>query len=156
MCGRGSIRSRGRFLSRGPRPALADRLPRKEVQRACHGCRLVQKISQSVQSRKFKPRVLVILGWNDPRIIQGIGQYAREAGWRLEVRQFYTETFPSRWDGDGLIVSNTERADLRAFMRHQVPLQPTVLVGGNNPGLHAPRVTEDNCAAGAAFPGAGP
>jgi LacI family transcriptional regulator len=101
-----------------------------------------------VQPRKIKRRVLVALGWNDPRIVRVIGQYAREAGWHLETRQFFTETIPQRWRGEGLIVSNPQRADLLAFIRRQAPLQPTVLISGNNPGIRAPQVTEDNRAAG--------
>jgi len=101
-----------------------------------------------VQRPRFKRRVLVALGWNDPRTIRAIGQYAHEAGWHLETRQFFTETIPNRWRGEGLIVSNPQRADLLAFIRRQTPLQPTILIGGNNPGIRAAQVTEDNRAAG--------
>lgn len=96
----------------------------------------------------MKRRVLVALGWNAPRVLLAIGQHARASGWHLETRQFFTETVPARWRGDGMIVSNAQRADLLAFIRRQAPRQPTVLIGGNQPGIRAAQVTEDNLAAG--------
>jgi LacI family transcriptional regulator len=115
------------------------------------GC-FVHNIGHFVQRIKskgpFKRRVLVALGWSDPRTIRVIGQYARTAGWHLETRQFFDEVIPKNWRGEGLIVSYPQRADLLAFMRRQAPLQPTVLIGGNQPGIRAPQISEDNEAAG--------
>jgi LacI family transcriptional regulator len=92
--------------------------------------------------------VLVALGWNDPRTIRVIGQYARTAGWHLETRHFFDEIVPLHWHGDGLIVSYPQRSDLLAFIRRQAPRQPTVLVGRNQPGIVANQVMEDNLMAG--------
>ena len=97
---------------------------------------------------KFKRRVLVLLGWNDPRTIRGIGQYARNAGWHLETRHFFDEIVPLQWHGDGLIVSYPQRSDVLAFIRRQAPRQPTVLVGRNQPGIDSVQVMEDNVMAG--------
>lgn len=97
---------------------------------------------------KRKRKVLILLGWNDPSILLALAQHAREADWHLETRHFYTETIPDGWRGDGLIVSNPQRADLRQFILQQAELQPTVLLGGNNPGVSAPQVCEDNREAG--------
>ena len=112
----------------------------------------VQPIGQYVQTASqqitFKRRVLVTLGWNDPRTIRVIGQYARTAGWHLETRHFFDESLPLHWRGDGLIVSYPQRADLLAFIRRQTPRQPTVLVGLNQPGIVAGQVMEDNQMAG--------
>jgi LacI family transcriptional regulator len=105
----------------------------------------VQPPSHSI---KFKRRVLVALGWNDPRTIKVIGQYARTAGWHLETRHFFDEIVPLHWHGDGLIVSYPQRSDLLAFIRRQAPRQPTVLVGRNQPGIVASQVMEDNLMAG--------
>jgi len=52
----------------------------------------------------FKRRVLVALGWNDPRTIRVIGQYARTAGLAFGDKAFLDEIVPRHWDGDGLIV----------------------------------------------------
>ncbi len=112
----------------------------------------VQPIGQYVQSSfhqiTLKRRVLVALGWNDPRTIRVIGQYARTAGWHLETRRFFDEMVPLHWRGDGMIVSYTQRSDLLAFMRRQAPRQPTVLIGRNQPGIDVSHVMEDNQMAG--------
>lgn len=97
---------------------------------------------------KRKRKVLILLGWNDPEILLALAQYASKANWHLETRHFFTETIPVGWHGDGLIVSNAQRADLRRFILRQASRQPTVLLGGNNPGIRAPQVLEDNPQAG--------
>ena len=89
-----------------------------------------------------------MLGWNDPRTILAVSQYAREAGWHLETRQFFTEVIPRDWSGEGLIVSNPLRPDVLKFVRKKAPQQATVLINGNRPGIHAPQVMEDNHEAG--------
>jgi LacI family transcriptional regulator len=106
-------------------------------------------VQQARHNISFKRRVLVTLGWNDPRTIRVIGQFARSAGWHLETRHFFDEIVPRHWEGEGLIVSHPQRTDLLSFIRRQAPLQPTVLVGANDPGIKAAQVTEDNRAAGA-------
>jgi len=105
----------------------------------------VQTASQQIA---FKRRILVVLGWNDPRTIRVIGQYARDAGWHLETRHFFDDIVPLQWHGDGLIVSCPQRPDLLAFMRRQAPKQPTVLIGRNQPGILSGQVMEDNLMAG--------
>jgi LacI family transcriptional regulator len=97
---------------------------------------------------KRKCKVLILLGWNDPSILLALVRHAREADWHLETRHFFTETIPDGWRGDGLIVSNPQRDDLRRYILRQAPFQPTVLLGGNNPGVCAPQVLEDNRGAG--------
>ncbi len=117
-----------------------------------HKGSFVQPIGQYVQQASkqltLKRRVLVALGWNDPRTIRVIGQYARTAGWHLETRHFFDEKVPLHWEGDGLIVSYPQRSDLLAFIRRQAQRQPTVLVGRNQPGIVASQVMEDNLMAG--------
>jgi len=112
----------------------------------------VHSIGHNVQSAsnqlRFKRRVLVALGWNDPRTIRVIGQYARNAGWHLETRHFFDEIVPLQWRGDGLIVSYSQRSDVLAFIRRQAPRQPTVLLGRNQPGIDSAQVMEDNVMAG--------
>lgn len=101
-----------------------------------------------IPRRPFKPRVLVSLGWNDPRIFRAIGRYACTAGWHLETRQFFDQVAPENWSGEGLIVSHPERADLLSFMRRQAALQPTVLLGSCQLGIPLTQVCEDNLVAG--------
>ena len=95
-----------------------------------------------------KPTVLVLLGWNTPVAIRAIGRYARQANWHVESRPIYTEEIPIGWKGDGLIISDSPRAEMHRFLRRQVTRQPTVIYGSNNLGLPAPAVSEDNVAAG--------
>jgi LacI family transcriptional regulator len=107
-----------------------------------------QNVQQASHQIRFKRRVLVALGWNDPRTIRVIGQYARTAGWHLETRHFFDEIVPRHWTGDGLIVSYPQRTDLLAFIRRQARQQPTVLVGRNQPNIVSGQVMEDNLMAG--------
>jgi LacI family transcriptional regulator len=109
----------------------------------------VQKVGQFLQ-RPVKPKrnVLVVLGWYDPRVIEGIGRFAREAGWHLEMRSILEASPPRGWRGDGLLVNDTAVPRLRSFVRHQVGLQPTVTLGANHAGGMLPCVQEDNAAMG--------
>ncbi len=97
---------------------------------------------------KSKRKVLLILGWSDPRWLRSISRYAVAAGWHVETRSFFTGTIPRGWHGDGMIVGQTFRKDLSEFTRRQAPQQPTVIIGRNNPGIQAPMVTGDNAMAG--------
>lgn len=95
-----------------------------------------------------KPNILILLGWNDPAVFRAFGRYAREAGWHIESRLFYTEEIPAGWRGDGMIVSNSPRPDIRRFIRRQATLQPTVIFSPNDLNIAGPVVTGDNAAAG--------
>jgi LacI family transcriptional regulator len=88
------------------------------------------------------------LGWASPDVSKEIGRFAREANWRIDARLFYTHEVPLGWRGDGLIATFGVRADLNRFIRRQAPLQPTVILGGNNGGLFVPTVHVDNGAVG--------
>lgn len=91
-----------------------------------------------------KRHVLVMLGWHDPAAYRGIGRFAREAGWHLDSRLFYTEVIPEGWQGDGMIVSEGARADVTRYIRRQAKCQSTVIMGANNPGIEAPSVMTNN------------
>lgn len=97
---------------------------------------------------KSKRNVLVVLGWYDPRVIEGIGRFAREAGWHLEMRSILEASPPRGWRGDGLLVNDTAVPRLRAFLRQQVHLQPSVTLGANHVRGVLPSVQEDNAAMG--------
>jgi LacI family transcriptional regulator len=97
---------------------------------------------------KNKRNVLLVLGWYDPRIIEGVGRYAREAGWHLEMRTVIEGTLPSRWRGDGMLVNDTTVPRLERFIQAQIGLQPTVLIGSNHRYSRMPAVHEDNAEVG--------
>ena len=50
-----------------------------------------------------RPRVLMALEWYDPKIHEGIAQYAKEAGWILDASMARTNTMPEHWEGSGVI-----------------------------------------------------
>lgn len=93
---------------------------------------------------KKKRNVLVVLGWYDPRIIEGVGRFAREAGWHLEMRAVIEGALPSEWRGDGMLVNDTTVPRLERFIQSQIDLQPTVLIGSNHRHSHVAAVHEDN------------
>lgn len=99
---------------------------------------------------KLKRNVLVSLGWYDPRLIEGIGRYAREAGWHLEMRAMIEASLPRDWRGDGLLANDTAIPRIAQFIKAQAHRQPTVLIGSNHPPTELPRVQEDNHAVGKA------
>lgn len=109
----------------------------------------VQKNSQFLQSPvKPKKNVLVSLGWYDPRVIEGIGRFAREAGWHLEMRSIFEASPPAGWRGDGLLVNDTAVPRLSKFLAAQMHRQPTVLIGANHLSSGFATVKEDNSAIG--------
>jgi LacI family transcriptional regulator len=57
-------------------------------------------------------------------------------------------TDPSGWQGDGMLVNDTEAPRLAKFIRAQVKKQPTVLFGANHSGIAGPCVEEDNIECG--------
>jgi LacI family transcriptional regulator len=99
---------------------------------------------------KPKRNILVTLGWYDPRLIEGIGRFAREAGWHLELRATIEATIPAQWRGDGMLANDTALPRVARFVAAQAPLQPTVLIGSNHPPSRLPCVRGDNAGAGRA------
>jgi len=109
----------------------------------------VQSVRQSVRRvPRPKRNVLILLGWSLPDDIKEIGRFAREAGWHIDARLFYTNEVPIGWCGDGLIATFGMRSDINRFIRRQASLQPTVILGGNNGGLRVPTVHVDNQSVG--------
>ncbi len=99
---------------------------------------------------KSKRNILVTLGWYDPRLIEGIGRYAREAGWHLELRATIEATIPAYWRGDGMLANDTALPRVARFVEAQARRQPTVLIGSNHPPSPLPCVRGDNAGAGRA------
>lgn len=97
---------------------------------------------------KTKRNVLVSLGWYDPRVIEGIGSFAREAGWHLDMRSIFEASPPAGWRGDGLLVNDTAVPRLSRFLADQMHRQPTVLIGANHLDSAFTVVQEDNAAIG--------
>lgn len=67
-------------------------------------------MNKSLQSKRMsncafsaRPRVLMALEWYDPKIHEGIAQYAKEADWVLDSSMARMNTMPEHWEGDGVI-----------------------------------------------------
>jgi len=99
---------------------------------------------------KRKRDVLVTLGWYDPRFLEGVGRFAREADWHLATRSLIEASTPMGWKGDGLLVNDTEVPRLRRFIRSQIRRQPTVIMGSNHRAMPVPSVEEDMAGCGRA------
>lgn len=53
--------------------------------------------------RKKSARVLLVLGWYDYRVHQGIAQYALKAGWHLCADVTKEKIIPWGWQGEGIL-----------------------------------------------------
>lgn len=50
-----------------------------------------------------QPRVMLALGWYEPRLHQGIANYALKAGWHLCADVTKEKVIPWGWEGDGVL-----------------------------------------------------
>lgn len=101
-------------------------------------------------TRRQKPNILLLLGWNDSEAIEAIGDCARERGWHLELRPYFTGTVPGNWNGDGILYSKGIPKNYQdEFVIRQATRCPVVALNANLPeGLDIPVVTADNREAG--------
>jgi LacI family transcriptional regulator len=141
--------SAGRAVGEGcGRPARKRSLPENYHSVRLHPETLFAKYRTIRATVKTKRNVLVTLGWYDPRLIEGIGRYAREAGWHLEMRAAIEATPPENWRGDGMLANDTAVPRVARFVEAQARLQPTVLIGSNHPPSTLPSVRGDDLSAG--------
>lgn len=91
--------------------------------------------------------VLVALGWNDNRLIQGIAAYATQHRWHLAAHSIIHEkVIPWGWQGDGVLAWLAAGDDLAEFV-HSVK-KPTVDFSLRRPHLPFARVVQDHAKAG--------
>lgn len=93
---------------------------------------------------KRRKQIFFLLSWNDYRIFQGISRYAREAGWRMDTRHFFTNQIPRDRVFHGMIAMGHRDAAVNAFVREKAESVPTVILGTDSPGITAPMVVPDN------------
>jgi len=92
---------------------------------------------------------MLLFGWSDPEGFEAVSRYAREHGWHLELRSYYTDNVPETWKGDGILYSKGNRERIDRFVLRQVGRCPVVSLNSNLPeGLESPIVTPDNAEAG--------
>jgi len=66
--------------------------------------------------RKEHPRVLLALGWYEPRLHLGIAKFALEAGWHLCADVTRERVVPWGWEGDGILAWLGAGDDLAKFV----------------------------------------
>ncbi len=89
--------------------------------------------------------MLVVLGWYDHRLLQGIERYAHEHGWQLSPHVTRERVLPWGWSGDGILAWLGAGDDLAEFVVQA--RKPTVDFSYRRPHLKFPRVLYDHAAA---------
>jgi len=95
---------------------------------------------------KRRKRIFFLLSWNDYRIFQGISRFAREAGWRMDARHFFTNQIPFDVAFDGMLAMGHRDPEVNAYVCARAATVPTVILGTDSPGLDTsvPSVVPDN------------
>jgi DNA-binding LacI/PurR family transcriptional regulator len=92
---------------------------------------------------------MLLFGWSDPQGFETITHYARDHGWHLELRAYFTDNVPDHWRGDGILYSKGNRERIDRFVAEQATRCPVVSLNANLPtGLELPIVAADNAEAG--------
>ena len=91
----------------------------------------------------MRKHVHVLIGWNNPRIIQGFCRYAHEAHWQLDVLSMMTGIVPVARTGDGVLLTNAHTPGLRKTMLRLAARIPCVLHGSNDLGIDLPTSETD-------------
>ena len=85
--------------------------------------------------------MLLVLGWYDHRVHQGIANYAQQAGWHLSADVTKEKVIPWGWEGDGILAWLGAGDDLAEFV--VAAKLPTVDLSYRRPHLRFPRVLSD-------------
>jgi LacI family transcriptional regulator len=94
--------------------------------------------------RKKHPRVLLALGWYEPRLHMGIAKFALEAGWHLCADVTKEKVVPWGWEGDGILAWLGASEELTRFVVEAK--LPTVDFSRRHADLPFPRVVIDDAA----------
>ena len=86
--------------------------------------------------------VLLVLGWYDHRLHQGIAQFAQEHGWHLSANLARERVIPWGWKGDGVLAWLGAGDDLVGFV--ESVKKPTVDFSLRRPQLPFARVLQDH------------
>jgi LacI family transcriptional regulator len=90
--------------------------------------------------RKKQKNVLLVLGWYDHRLHQGIAEYAQEHQWHLSANLARERMIPWGWKGDGILAWLGAGDDLAEFV--ESVNKPTVDFSLRRPHLRFPRVLQ--------------
>ena len=86
--------------------------------------------------------VLLVLGWYDHRLHQGIAEFAQERGWHLSANLARERVIPWGWKGDGVLAWLGAGDDLAQFVASLN--RPTVDFSLRRPQLPFARVLQDH------------
>ena len=97
-----------------------------------------------------RPSVIFLPCYRDQRMLNGVCQFACEAGWVLDTLYFHNGILPRNWSGDGILclleLREVDPAAPRFVMAHRGV--PVVDLSGNEPSVPACRILQDNRAIG--------
>jgi len=88
--------------------------------------------------KRKQERVLIVLGWYEDRVVEGIARYAVEHGWHLSPDTTKEKVIPWGWEGDGILAWLGAGDDLAEFVMKAG--KPTVDFSYRRPELRFPRV----------------
>lgn len=92
----------------------------------------------------MRKHVHVLIGWQNPRIIQGFCRYAHEANWHLDTLSLMTGIIPRERRGDGVLMTNAHTPEMKRLMLDLVDSKiPCVLHGPNELGIDIPTSETD-------------
>ena len=92
----------------------------------------------------MRKHVHVLIGWQNPRIIQGFCRYAHEANWHLDTLSLMTGIIPRERRGDGVLMTNAHTPEMKRLMLDLVASKiPCVLHGPNELGVDIPTSETD-------------
>src|SRR5262245_36389088 len=97
-----------------------------------------------LKMRKSQKRILLVMGWYDHRLHQGIARYAEERDWHLCADVTKEKVIPWGWEGDGILAWLGAGEDLADFVVKAK--LPTVDFSFRRPHLPFPRVLADHAA----------
>ena len=95
--------------------------------------------------KERSPRVLLALDWHDPRLLQGIEQFADVRGWQLHGSCTQERIIPWGWDGDGILSWLNAGGEWADFVAQAG--KPTVDFSSRRTRKKVTRVVEDNVGA---------
>jgi LacI family transcriptional regulator len=95
--------------------------------------------------RRRQKRILLVMGWYDHRLHQGIARFAEERDWHLCADVTKEKVIPWGWEGDGILAWLGAGEDLADFVVKAK--LPTVDFSFRRPQLPFPRVLADHAGA---------
>lgn len=102
-----------------------------------------------IMKKSTRKHVHILIGWQNPRIIDGFCKYAHEANWHLDTLSFMTGILPGKRRGDGVLMTNAHTPEMKRMMLEVAASNiPCVLHGPNELGIDIPTSETDEAMIG--------